>query len=39
MDYVSTRGGDMRADFRSVVLSGLAENGGLYGPSRWPVIP
>ncbi|MDF9907167.1 UNVERIFIED_ORG: threonine synthase [Pseudomonas reinekei] len=38
MDYVSTRGGDMQADFRSVVLSGLAENGGLYVPASLPVF-
>lgn len=38
MHYVSTRGGDMRADFRSVVLSGLAENGGLYVPASLPVF-
>jgi len=38
MDYVSTRGGEMRADFRSVVLSGLAENGGLYVPASLPVF-
>jgi threonine synthase len=38
MEYVSTRGGDTRTDFRGVVLSGLAENGGLYVPSRLPVF-
>lgn len=38
MHYVSTRGGDVRADFRSVVLSGLAEDGGLYVPASLPVF-
>ncbi|MFO2463428.1 threonine synthase [Pseudomonas sp. 15FMM2] len=38
MHYVSTRGGDEQADFRSVVLSGLAKNGGLYVPASLPVF-
>ncbi|MBD8492679.1 threonine synthase [Pseudomonas syringae] len=38
MEYVSTRGGELRADFRRVVLSGLAENGGLYVPARLPLF-
>ncbi|UVL01113.1 threonine synthase [Pseudomonas sp. B21-048] len=38
MYYVSTRGGEVRADFRSVVLSGLAEDGGLYVPASLPVF-
>ena len=38
MHYVSTRGGDVRADFRSVVLSGLAEDGGLYVPASLPAF-
>lgn len=33
MQYVSTRGGDVQADFREVVLSGLAPDGGLYVPA------
>lgn len=36
--YVSTRGGD-RADFRAAALRGLAPDGGLYVPERWPAAP
>ncbi|GHS80461.1 threonine synthase [Pseudomonas sp. PAGU 2196] len=38
MHYVSTRNGDVRADFREVVLSGPAADGGLYVPAHLPVI-
>lgn len=38
MHYVSTRGSGVRADFRSVVLSGLADDGGLYVPESLPVF-
>ena len=38
MHYVSTRNGDVRADFREVVLSGPAADGGLYVPAYLPVI-
>lgn len=36
MQYVSTRSATVEADFRKVVLSGLAEDGGLYVPSYLP---
>lgn len=36
MDYVSTRGSIQPASFRSVVLSGLASDGGLYVPNSLP---
>jgi len=38
MDYVSTRGSAPRLDFRGATLAGLAEDGGLYMPARWPRI-
>jgi threonine synthase len=36
MDYVSTRGSVDGTSFRSVILSGLAPDGGLYVPHRLP---
>lgn len=36
MDYVSTRGSAEPANFRSVVLSGMASDGGLYVPESLP---
>lgn len=36
MDYVSTRGTAPALDFRDVTLAGLASDGGLYVPRRWP---
>ncbi len=38
MHYVSTRSAALRADFRSVVLSGLAADGGLFVPASLPVF-
>lgn len=38
MHYVSTRAGHVRADFRDVVLSGPAPDGGLYVPASLPQI-
>ena len=38
MHYVSTRSAAVRADFRSVVLSGLADDGGLFVPASLPVF-
>lgn len=38
MHYVSTRNGAVRADFREVVLSGPAADGGLYVPAWLPQI-
>ncbi len=34
--YISTRGAAAPLDFRGVTLAGLASDGGLYVPSRWP---
>lgn len=36
MEYVSTRGGVQPLDFAGVTLAGLASDGGLFVPSRWP---
>ncbi len=36
MRYVSTRGNAPVRDFAGVLLTGLAEDGGLYVPSAWP---
>jgi threonine synthase len=36
MDYVSTRGSAPALDFEGVTLAGLASDGGLYVPRRWP---
>lgn len=38
MHYVSTRGAAPRLDFEGVTLAGLAADGGLYVPERWPVL-
>ncbi|GBQ29867.1 threonine synthase [Gluconacetobacter azotocaptans DSM 13594] len=38
MRYVSTRGQAPVRDFSSVLLAGLAEDGGLYLPETWPVL-
>jgi threonine synthase len=38
MRYVSTRGQAAERDFSGVLLAGLAEDGGLYVPSTWPVF-
>lgn len=34
--YVSTRGGVSPCDFEQALLAGLAADGGLYLPERWP---
>jgi len=34
--YVSTRGAAPRLDFEDAALTGLARDGGLYVPERWP---
>jgi threonine synthase len=34
--YISTRGESPALDFEGVLLAGLAPDGGLYVPSRWP---
>jgi threonine synthase len=38
MRYISTRGGAPAADFAAVLLAGLAPDGGLYVPERWPTL-
>lgn len=38
MRYVSTRGRAPVLDFSEVLLAGLARDGGLYVPERWPVF-
>ncbi|ACI50105.1 threonine synthase [Gluconacetobacter diazotrophicus PA1 5] len=38
MRYLSTRGQAPVRDFSSVLLAGLAEDGGLYLPETWPVL-
>ena len=36
MRYISTRGQAAPQDFAGILLSGLAEDGGLYVPAEWP---
>ncbi|MCF8496531.1 MAG: threonine synthase [Alphaproteobacteria bacterium] len=36
MRYISTRGGGTPQSFEDVLLAGLAPDGGLYMPMRWP---
>jgi len=36
MQYVSTRGSAPTLDFAGVTLAGLANDGGLYVPAKWP---
>jgi threonine synthase len=36
--YISTRGEAAELGFAEVLLAGLARDGGLYLPSRWPVV-
>lgn len=36
MNYLSTRGGADRQDFEGALLTGLAADGGLLVPERWP---
>jgi len=38
MRYVSTRGEAPSLDFVDVILTGLARDGGLYVPERWPTF-
>ncbi|MGH6717700.1 MAG: threonine synthase, partial [Alphaproteobacteria bacterium] len=38
MRYVSTRGRSPALDFDATLLAGLAEDGGLYMPERWPTL-
>ena len=36
MEYISTRGFAPTLDFRAATLAGLASDGGLYVPAKWP---
>jgi threonine synthase len=36
LKYISTRGEAARLDFESVLMAGLARDGGLYVPESWP---
>lgn len=36
MEYISTRGSAPTLDFEGATLAGLAKDGGLYLPARWP---
>jgi threonine synthase len=38
LHYISTRGRAARLDFESVLMAGLARDGGLYVPESWPRI-
>jgi threonine synthase len=38
LKYISTRGAAPPLDFDGVLLAGLAVDGGLYVPERWPVL-
>ena len=38
MRYVSTRGAAPELNFADALLTGLASDGGLYVPERWPVL-
>ena len=37
--YLSTRGDDTPTDFAGALLRGMAPDGGLYMPGRWPTLP
>ena len=39
MRYVSTRGAAPELGFTDALLAGLATDGGLYVPDRWPSLP
>ena len=34
----STRGEDIKKDFSSILMQGLASDGGLFMPDHWPKI-
>jgi len=38
MEYISTRGSAPTLDFRAATLAGLAGDGGLYIPAKWPTL-
>ena len=39
MRYISTRGRAPALGFCDTLLAGLASDGGLYVPERWPALP
>lgn len=39
MDFISTRGGTPPLKFSTILLQGLAPDGGLFVPYEWPQIP
>ena len=38
MKYLSTRGAGNDLTFKNILFAGLASDGGLYVPEKWPVI-
>mgnify|MGYP006223207785 CR=1 FL=1 len=38
MKYISTRGKSKKLNFSEVLLSGLAPDGGLYLPEKYPLL-
>jgi len=38
MKYLSTRGSEIDLTFKDILFSGLASDGGLYVPEKWPQI-
>ena len=38
MLFHSTRGGDKDKDFASILMQGLAVDGGLFVPDHWPQV-
>ena len=36
--YSSTRGGDQSLSYEEVLLAGLARDGGLFMPEKWPIF-
>ena len=36
MNYISTRGDELRKNYEGVLWAGLADDGGLYVPESWP---
>jgi len=38
LNYISTRGRSPQLDFEAALLAGLARDGGLYSPERWPAF-
>ena len=38
MRYLSTRGAEKNLTFKDILFSGLASDGGLYVPEKWPQV-